>query len=265
MRLKIEHVTHYTYDSPVVSALQQVRLTPPTAPGQTVLSWATEMSGGSAELSYTDEHQNHVELFQVDPGATHVAVTAVGEVETHATIGVVAEHRELAPLWLYRRETALTDPGDLLRALVAPFVDDELSIENLHALSAKIRDAVTYEVGATTSGIAVEEALTRGAGVCQDHAQIFVTACRVLNAPARYVSGYLMMDDRISQDATHAWAETWVEGLGWVGFDISNGISPDERYVRIATGLDYRDAAPIRGVRVGDGAEHLSVSLQVQQ
>ena len=74
-----------------------------------------------------------------------------------------------------------------------------------------------------------------------------------------------MMDDRIDQDASHAWAEAHVEGLGWVGFDVSNGISPDERYVRIATGLDSRDAAPITGIRRGALDETMIVSLQIQQ
>jgi transglutaminase-like putative cysteine protease len=69
----------------------------------------------------------------------------------------------------------------------------------------------------------------------------------------RYVGGYLMMDDRIDQDAGHGWAEAHVEGLGWVGFDVSNGISPDERYVRVATGCDYREAAPVTGIAVGAG------------
>jgi hypothetical protein len=75
--------------------------------------------------------------------------------------------------------------------------------------------------------------------------------------PARYVSGYLMMNDRVHQDASHAWAEAHVEGVGWVGFDVSNGISPDARYVRVATGLDYREAAPISGLRFGQGGEAL--------
>ena len=78
-----------------------------------------------------------------------------------------------------------------------------------------------------------------------------------MEIPARYVSGYLMMNDRIEQEATHAWAEAWVQGLGWVGFDVSNGISPDPRYVRVATGRDYRDAAPITGISFGPVAEHL--------
>lgn len=83
--------------------------------------------------------------------------------------------------------------------------------------------------------------------------------------PARYVSGYLMMDDRIDQDATHAWAEAHISGIGWIGFDVSNCISPDERYIRVATGLDYKEAAPISGMRIGSSEETMSVSLQVQQ
>jgi transglutaminase-like putative cysteine protease len=79
------------------------------------------------------------------------------------------------------------------------------------------------------------------------------------------VSGYLMMNDRVQQDASHAWAEVYVDALGWVGFDASNAISPDSRYVAVATGLDYNDAAPISGLSFGPGAETLDVTVQVQQ
>lgn len=74
-----------------------------------------------------------------------------------------------------------------------------------------------------------------------------------------------MMSDRVDQDATHAWAEIYIEHIGWVGFDVSNGYSPDERYVRVATGLDYKDASPISGLRYGPGGEDMIVTLQVQQ
>jgi len=100
--------------------------------------------------------------------------------------------------------------------------------------------------------------------VCQDHAHIFIGAARAAGIPARYISGYLMMDDRIDQEATHAWAEAHVEGLGWVGFDVSNGICPDPRYVRVATGSDYRDAAPITGISIGATAEVLTVGVAVE-
>src|SRR5690606_14157850 len=83
--------------------------------------------------------------------------------------------------------------------------------------------------------------------------------------PARYVSGYLMVDDRVEQEATHAWAEAWVQGLGWVGFDVSNGISPDPRYVRVATGRDYRDSAPVTGITFGAVARSMSEHPEVEQ
>ena len=62
-----------------------------------------------------------------------------------------------------------------------------------------------------------------------------------------------------------AWAEAHVSGIGWIGFDVSNAISPDARYVRVATGLDYREAAPISGLRLGNGSETLTVDVAVQQ
>ena len=138
-------------------------------------------------------------------------------------------------------------------------------VPTLHNLSTTIRERVAYDTGHTDVDTTAEEAVIAGHGVCQDHAHIFIAAARMLEIPARYVSGYLMMNDRIEQEATHAWAEAWVHGLGWVGFDISNGISPDPRYVRVATGRDYRDAAPITGISFGAVTAELSVDLAVEQ
>ena len=129
----------------------------------------------------------------------------------------------------------------------------------------RVLEAVPYRIGATGPDTSAEAAIDLGAGVCQDHAHIFIAAARAMGYPARYVSGYLMMPDRVQQDATHAWAEAHVPGLGWVGFDVSNAISPDQRYVRVATGLDYRDAAPVAGLHYGATGEALAVDIEVQQ
>ena len=135
----------------------------------------------------------------------------------------------------------------------------------LHALSCRILHEVPYKIGETNSDSSADAAIERGYGVCQDHSHIFIACARALGFPARYVSGYLMMEGQDHQDATHAWAEAYVDGVGWIGFDVSNGISPDARYVRVATGLDYREAAPISGLRFGSGTETLSVDVAVQQ
>lgn len=170
------------------------------------------------------------------------------------------------PLWLYRNQTDLTAPGGKMRGLV-----DGLRVENrdcldlLHRLSAMVPEAVRYEIGHTTGSSPAEQVLASGHGVCQDHAHVFIGCARMLGIPARYVSGYLMIDDRIDQEAGHGWAEAHIDGLGWVGFDISNGICPDHRYVRVATGRDYRDAAPVTGISYGAGESVLKVSLAVEQ
>ena len=111
-----------------------------------------------------------------------------------------------------------------------------------------------------------EEAYGAGHGVCQDFAHIFIAVARRLAIPARYVSGHLFRRDGAHlQPAAHAWTEAWVDDLGWVAFDPANGISTDDAYVRVAAGLDYRDASPIAGARVGGGAEALATRRGVCQ
>ncbi|SDX40884.1 transglutaminase family protein [Litoreibacter albidus] len=265
MKLKISHTTKYTYDAPVSYGLQQVRLTPTSTKHQTVLNWNVSISGGKRELEFQDQYQNHTLLVQAEAGTTEVSVQVSGEIETHSSDGVFGKVYGSAPLWHFCQSTPRTIPGRGIHKLAQNIRANDDVLTSLHALSETILAQAPYGEANTFAGTSAEEALTARGGVCQDHAQIFVSAARVAGIPARYVSGYLMMDDRIDQDASHAWAEAHIVGLGWVGFDVSNGISPDERYVRVATGLDSRDAAPITGIRRGAMAETMIVSLQIQQ
>jgi transglutaminase-like putative cysteine protease len=271
LTLSIRHTTHYAFTQPVVHALQRLRLTPKATQGQRILAWQMTFDNAHAELQYDDQHFNHVTLIGITPGARELTVTCNGVVETEDNAGVIGRHSGHLPLWSFLRQTPLTRPGTKLRGLLrevrAPAGaerDGAAPLDFLHALSDLIRDRIAYETGRTHSATTAEEAVGHGAGVCQDHAHIFIGAARANRIPARYVSGYLMMDDRIEQEATHAWAEAHVEGLGWVGFDVSNGISPDPRYVRVATGSDYRDAAPITGISVGSAGEVLTVGVAVE-
>ena len=266
MRVKVRHSTEYHYDGAVSRGLQKIRLTPKNSGGQTVLSWRTEVEGGTKELSYTDQHNNLVELLSIASGTRTVTIVCEGEVDTSDTAGIIGQHGGYAPLWYFRRSTPQTRAGPRVRQLVRDLgkdFDDDPS--RLHALSALILNSVTYSAGTTDFATTAEQAIEAGQGVCQDHAHILIAAARLMGYPARDVSGYLMMDDRVDQDAGHAWAEVHVDGLGWVGFDGSNGVSPDPRYVRIATGLDYVEAAPISGIVYGGRNESMVVQLQVQQ
>ncbi len=267
MRLSIRHTTRYAFSEPVIHALQRLRLTPKATQGQSIIHWDMQYKNAHLELEYDDQHFNTVTLVSVDPGASEVIMTCQGIVETLDHSGVIGAHSGHLPLWSFLGQTRLTKPGPRMRALVrdVPGPQEDERLDFLHALSARICDQVEYQTDETGVNTTAEEAAANGKGVCQDHAHIFIGAAREAGIPARYVSGYLMINDRIEQDATHAWAEAHIDGLGWVGFDISNGISPDPRYVRVATGRDYRDAAPVTGISFGQAEQLLTVNVEVEQ
>ncbi|MBL8657183.1 MAG: transglutaminase family protein [Altererythrobacter sp.] len=265
MRLAISHTTRYRFDRPVVHAIQRLRLTPKATQGQEILDWEMIFEGATRQFEYEDQHRNLTTLIGIASGVQDVTVTCRGTVDTHDFAGVIGRHAGHLPLWSFRGQTPLTRPGQGMRALAREFRRREVPVlDTLHELSARVAERVAYGTGTTAVDTCAEDALAAGRGVCQDHAHIFIGAARALGVPARYVSGYLMMDDRVDQEATHAWAEAHVEDLGWVGFDVSNGISPDQRYVRVATGRDYRDAAPVTGISIGSATETLSVAVAVE-
>lgn len=265
MRLAVDHTTHYRFSGPVARGLQRLRLTPKTSAGQSIVSWAITLDGARREVEYDDENANHVTLIAFEAGVSEVTIRCEGVVDTNDKSGIVGHHAGYLPIWHFLQQTDLTAAGPRVRALLSGLSGKQTTLERLHTLSELVRGNVEYAAGHTDSTTTAEGVLAAGHGVCQDHAHVFIGAARSLGIPARYVSGYLMMTDRTEQDAGHAWAEALVEGLGWVGFDISNGISPDPHYVRVATGRDYRDAAPITGIRYGARDETMHVKLAVAQ
>ncbi|MEO0730579.1 MAG: transglutaminase family protein, partial [Pseudomonadota bacterium] len=140
---------------------------------------------------------------------------------------------------------------------------DEL-LDTLHALSAAVTKAVAYKPGVTTTTTTAADAVRIGAGVCQDHAHVFVSAARSLGVPARYVVGYLLADEDGNEVVeTHAWAEAFCRDVGWIGFDASNAVSPTERYIRLGCGHDATAATPIRGTLTGDAIGSLSAKVSI--
>jgi len=266
MRLTIEHTTRFQYEHPPNYGLLQLRATPATSPAQHVISWDVSLQGAREQVRFLDHHGNHVSLIEVLSETPDVEIAVRGDVETLIQDGVYGHPRDFMPTWFYRRQSPLTEPSHEIQvASDSLMFSADNTISDLHALSQLIRDRVAYTPGQTDVTTKAGDAWSAEKGVCQDHTHIFLSIARLKGLPARYVSGYLLMNDRADQDASHAWAEVCIDGLGWVGFDISNGISPDGRYVRMAQGLDYTDAAPTTGVTMGAGRENLSVSIQVQQ
>ncbi len=125
---------------------------------------------------------------------------------------------------------------------------------------------IAFDTDPTHAATTAAEAFALRRGVCQDLTHIFVAATRALGVPARYIGGHFHRADGVTaQDAGHAWAEAYIEDLGWVGFDPTNGICTTDAHVRIAVGLDYLGAAPVRGTRYGGSGETLKVAVRVDQ
>jgi transglutaminase-like putative cysteine protease len=266
MRLHVEHETRYAFTAPARYTIQSLRLTPRNHDGQRILSWAIATGSDGPLPAFTDAFGNLTHTLVIDQPHETASIRVAGEVETSDTAGVVRGGFEgIAPA-VYLRETALTRRTEALRAL-ADGCQGADRAERLHDLMRRIAAAVAYRTGETDVTTTAAEALGRGSGVCQDHAHVFIACTRHMGVPARYVSGYLWSPEGEghSHAASHAWAEALVPDLGWVGFDPANSTCPTDRYVRVAIGLDYRSAAPVRGVRRGGGEERLDVSVRVLQ
>ncbi len=266
MLLTVEHVTRYRYAQPVRGVVQSHRLTPPAFDGQKVLSWEVTVTDGVKGSGFRDGAGDWVQGWTVRGPVEAIDVTVRGTVETVDTAGVLRGLREIVPPMVWLASTAATKPDAAIVALSgqARAEGDPLSVA--HAMSAAVAEAIAWTPGATRAHTTAAEALALGEGVCQDHAHVLIAMARAGGFPARYVAGYFLAAEGEAQgEAAHAWAEIWVEGLGWVGFDPANRCCPDERYIRLGSGLDAQDAAPIRGTARGPGTESLTVSVAVRQ
>lgn len=265
MRLTVDHLTRYTYDTPVRSIVQSHRLTPSIFAGQKTIDWEVTVSGGVNGARHRDGAGDVVQGWTIAGPVSEVTVQVRGTVETQDLSGVLRGHRETAAPDCYLRETVPTRADAGLTALALGVrAADALALA--HALSAAVADAIAYRPGVTHAHTTAAEALALGEGVCQDHAHALIACAKARDMPARYVSGYLFAtEDGTMHEAAHAWAEVHVARLGWVGFDPANRCCPDERYIRLGSGFDAQDAAPIRGIARGGATEAMDVTVAILQ
>ncbi len=267
MILTVLHKTRYAFAQPVGGIIQSLRLTPAKCDSQRVLNWSVEVPDATLGTLFRDGAGDYIQTVSVRAPSTRIEVTVSGTVETSDTAGILRGHRERVPPRAYLRNTVRTEPNRAMHDLVDAALDAKENapqLDKAHLLAAAVSEAIAYTPGATTAHTTASEAMTDGAGVCQDHAQVLIACAHLAGLPARYVSGYLhATDDGTPHEASHAWAEIYIDTLGWVGFDAANECCPDDRYIRLGSGLDAQDAAPIRGLVLGGAEEDLDVSVQV--
>jgi len=264
VRVAISHETVYRYATPAEYSIQYLRLTPISGVSQRVLNW--KLFAPVPLVPWTDAFGNASHVLVMDRAHDEIRVHAVGEVEIADGGKPLLSDGEPHPPELYLRETKLTEADAKVRAFAERYRPGFAGgpRPGLEGLMEGVRDAVDYKPGVTHVATSASQALGAGAGVCQDHAHLFVSCCRALGLPARYVSGYLCTDGTGDGNmASHAWAEVWVDGAAELSFDVANRTANAKGHVRVAVGLDYLDAAPVRGIRKGGQGEELDVEVLV--
>jgi transglutaminase-like putative cysteine protease len=264
MLLVVRHLTHTHYPQGAAGLALRLKLFPQSFEGQRVIDWHVEVDGKAVGQPIVGGYGERYAQWLSQNYHDALEIVAHGRVETEDKAGIVKGLRRACPPAVFLRDTPLTQPDDAIAALgegLAPGVD---ALPGLHALSQRVREAIAYRPAVTDSTTSAATALARGGGVCQDHAHVFIAAARARGVPVRYVAGYLLASDEEHQQLeTHAWAEAYVDGFGWVGFDVTNGLSPTDHYVRLCTGLDADDAAPVRGIVTGGGSGIVSADVRI--
>ena len=265
MRIRVEHRTTYIYEDPPTAIVQILRLTPRDHEGQQVRNWQIFLDHDAHLVPGEDAFGNTTHTLSLNRAVDDLTIGVEGEVETHDNGGVLRGVAERFPPGLFLRETPLTQPNAAIRAFAKETMRVDDPLDGLHELCAALHNGFRFDQGRTDVTATAAQAFAAKGGVCQDFAHIFIAAARSAGIPARYISGYMLRTDTAQQQAGHAWAEAFVPKIGWVGFDPTHSISPTDAYIRVAVGLDYMGAAPVRGSRNGGTAEQLRVSLTVGQ
>jgi transglutaminase-like putative cysteine protease len=266
MRLFIEHRTDYRFSEPQARLVQMLRLTPSSYEGQNVVDWRIDVDCDARLKPARDGFGNEVTMLYVDGPIEHISLTVTGEVLTDDRAGIVAGAPEPLPPLVFMQTTRLTRSSPAIAAFASDIAaKGGTRLDQAHRLNEALHRRLRFDPALPAPDRDAATIFEEGHGIGQDFAHVFIATAREIGFPARYVSGHLYEagDGQPHRRATHGWAEAYVEGFGWIGFDPVHEICPHDAYVRVAIGLDYHDAAPISGARTGGGQELLEVGVRV--
>ena len=277
MRVHVTHKTRLDYDGEVTEGVMDVRLGPLTDAHQRWERHELHVSPSGSIRRYLDGFRNEAHLVTVPRIHSFVEVVSSGIVETlldNSFAIPTGRPRPLteAELFDYQRPSKHVSIGEEVAALAEPHRPSslELTFDAVAALNALVYEGFTYERDVTTIVTTVPEVIESKRGVCQDFAHVLLALCRSLQIPARYVSGYLVLDESAPErdgkpsrgaGASHAWVEAWTPTHGWRGYDPTNNVLASESHVKMAIGRDYADVPPSRGIYRGSAPEKLSVEV----
>ena len=260
MKLDIAHKTCFSYQNLVKQSTQYLRLTPKDSIHQNILSW--DLLLPAQAICTTDTYGNVLHVLTLDTPHQSIEIEARGVVEILEEEDSAPDpDSTLSPL-VFLRLTPLTQPDQAIVEFAWRYYRPEAPLASLDRLMGELLLKMPYQPGSTIVTDTAAKVFAAGTGVCQDHSHVFLACCRSLHIPARYVSCYLYTDT-VEHVATHAWVEAWVDG-NWHSFDITNNTRSTRQHLKLAVGVDYLDACPVRGMRLGGGSEDMLAVAAVQ-
>lgn len=274
---EIQHITRYVYEGPVRDSANQVILYPIKDQYQDVIKQELIITGNPAIDVHTDYYGNEVGSFTYSEPHTVLTI--------NSKVLVATKHRPLpvsdifpAQQWEDLKRLKYIIPyidflrleyfegTDELRAIVdEEWLKDDTPYQVAVRFCKYVYDNFSYIKGVTTVETRLDEIWKLKAGVCQDFAHILMEMLRMIEIPARYVSGYICTsrNNMRGEGATHAWAEAYIPDYGWLGIDPTNNCIANETHVRLAVGRNFTDCSPVKGVYKGSSNHRLEVAVSV--
>ncbi|MBI3546770.1 MAG: transglutaminase family protein [Gammaproteobacteria bacterium] len=278
MRLAIEHRTEYRYSRAVFLEPLTLRLRPRCDITQSLHSYNIVMDpkpSGIGQCVDLDGNSSHTVWFDGLHERLHISVSATVQTHRHdpfdflitdaaASILPVVYAQRLRPALNQYLERSQTDASVSAFAATIQTETDGGTVRFLTVLAERIRASFQYSVREQGDAWAPRETLERKFGACRDFAMLYVDACRCVGIAARFVSGYCYAE-AASEYHLHAWAEAYLPGAGWRGFDPSEGLAVAERHVALATGRNAEDASPLFGLFRGDATPALTTLVSINK
>jgi len=253
-KLSFTFETHNHYSAPVTEHDFLLRCVPQERPEQRIISLHFDVkplvTGGNFGV---DSFGNRTFTGRLPGGHYNFSYCVEG-------VAVRDESQRQAcpqPLRVYSYPSALTQPSEMLRTLLASLPADADDLAQADIFREGVYHYMTYQAGTTNVQTTATEAAVQRVGVCQDFTHVFLALCRMRRIPARYVSGL-----PVGEGASHAWAEIWYQGR-WYGIDATRNCRAGETYLKFCSGRDFRDCPIEQGVFWGSGTQSQEVYTRV--
>lgn len=274
MKFGVIHRTRYTYATPVKESFNEVRLEPVTNEHQTVEGFMLKILPPPRLRHYVDFYRNKVHHFEIPEQHSSLSVESRFEVTTNSANQLDLDARpfprtRLGECAMMERCFDFIQPSEFVeidanvwRIAMDTAGDETDTWQTARRLMHYVYTNFTYTPLSTTVRTCSRDVFADRRGVCQDFAHVLLALCRAIDIPALYVSGYLHTQDA---NASHAWVEVFLPGIGWRALDPTHDRQPDENYVKLAVGRDYADAAPIRGHYKGVTERTMEVDVKIER